>query len=70
MAGIKQDEWFKQDYVPSKPEDEEDDVYIDDEAFSIHEVVYLLVTLISFFSFNFSLDVTQSYVLGNRLTKQ
>ncbi|XP_054807599.1 CBL-interacting serine/threonine-protein kinase 1 [Prosopis cineraria] len=38
MSGIKQDEWFKQDYIPAKPEDEEEDVYIDDEAFSIHEV--------------------------------
>ncbi|KAI9123152.1 hypothetical protein K1719_006041 [Acacia pycnantha] len=40
MAGIKQDEWFKQDYIPAKPEDEEENVYIDDQAFSIHEVAH------------------------------
>jgi len=38
MAGIKTDEWFKQDYTPANPDDEEEDIYIDDEAFSIHEV--------------------------------
>ncbi|KAB2599208.1 CBL-interacting serine/threonine-protein kinase 1-like [Pyrus ussuriensis x Pyrus communis] len=37
MTGIKSDEWFKQDYSPVNP-DEEEDVNIDDEAFSIHEV--------------------------------
>ncbi|KAF7837636.1 CBL-interacting serine/threonine-protein kinase 1-like isoform X1 [Senna tora] len=37
MTGIKEDEWFRQDYIPANPEDEEEDVYIDDEAFSIHE---------------------------------
>lgn len=40
MAGIKEDPWFKQDYTPADPDDEEDDVYIDDDAFSIHELVY------------------------------
>ncbi|KAK7830257.1 cbl-interacting serine/threonine-protein kinase 1 [Quercus suber] len=38
MAGIKADEWFKQDYTPANPDDEEEDIYIDDEAFSIREV--------------------------------
>ncbi|XP_059448288.1 CBL-interacting serine/threonine-protein kinase 1-like [Corylus avellana] len=38
MAGIKIDEWFKQDYTPANPDDEEEDIYIDDEAFSIHAV--------------------------------
>ncbi|XP_062143799.1 CBL-interacting serine/threonine-protein kinase 1-like isoform X2 [Alnus glutinosa] len=37
MAGIKADEWFKQGYNPSNPDDEED-IFIDDEAFSLHEV--------------------------------
>ncbi|KAF8387732.1 hypothetical protein HHK36_026386 [Tetracentron sinense] len=38
IAGIKEDEWFKQDYTPANPDDEEEDIYIDDEAFSIQEV--------------------------------
>lgn len=38
MAGIKADEWFNQDYIPANPDDEED-IHIDDEAFSMHEVV-------------------------------
>ncbi|XVE82373.1 hypothetical protein DITRI_Ditri15bG0143000 [Diplodiscus trichospermus] len=38
MAGIKEDEWFKQDYTPAVPDDEEEDIYIDDEAFSMYEV--------------------------------
>ncbi|XP_030974157.1 CBL-interacting serine/threonine-protein kinase 1 [Quercus lobata] len=38
MAGIKADEWFKQDYTPANPDDEEEDIYIDDEAFSKREV--------------------------------
>ncbi|KAI4335083.1 hypothetical protein L6164_013764 [Bauhinia variegata] len=33
IADIKQDEWFRQDYVPAKPEEEED-VYTDEEASS------------------------------------
>lgn len=37
MAGIKADEWFKQDYTPATPDDEED-IYIDDEALSIQDV--------------------------------
>lgn len=38
MEGIKSDEWFKQDYVPANHDDEDDNIYIDDEAFSIHDV--------------------------------
>ncbi|CAJ1975683.1 unnamed protein product [Sphenostylis stenocarpa] len=38
MAMIKEHEWFKEDYTPANPEDEEEGVYIDDEAFSIHDV--------------------------------
>lgn len=44
MAGIKEDPWFKLGYTPAEPEDEEDDVYIDDEAFSIHESVYFVTS--------------------------
>lgn len=40
MAGIKADEWFKQDYIPVVPNDDDDD---DDGAYnlalSIKEVV-------------------------------
>jgi len=39
MAMIKEDEWFKEGYTPANPEDEEEGVYIDDEAFSIHNVI-------------------------------
>ncbi|XP_039020632.1 CBL-interacting serine/threonine-protein kinase 1-like isoform X2 [Hibiscus syriacus] len=39
MAGIKEDGWFKQDYTPAIPDDDDDeDIYIDDEAFSMCEV--------------------------------
>ncbi|KAJ1418714.1 Serine/threonine-protein kinase, active site [Sesbania bispinosa] len=38
MAGIKEDPWFKQGYTPADPEDEEEDIFIDDEAFSINEL--------------------------------
>ncbi|XP_021290860.1 CBL-interacting serine/threonine-protein kinase 1 [Herrania umbratica] len=38
IAGIKDDEWFKQDYTPAVADDEEEDLYIDDEAFSMDEV--------------------------------
>ncbi|XWS14300.1 hypothetical protein CRYUN_Cryun36dG0110700 [Craigia yunnanensis] len=38
MVGIKDDEWFKQDYTLAVPDDEEEDIYIDDEAFSMYEV--------------------------------
>ncbi|KAI9113814.1 hypothetical protein K1719_015065 [Acacia pycnantha] len=41
LAGIKEDEWFRQDPVPTNPEDdgeeEKQNEYIDDEAFSIHD---------------------------------
>ncbi|KAE8689526.1 CBL-interacting serine/threonine-protein kinase 1 [Hibiscus syriacus] len=40
MAEIKNDEWFNQDYTPAVPDDEEEDTYIDDEAFSMSEVAY------------------------------
>ncbi|KAE8734575.1 CBL-interacting protein kinase 21 [Hibiscus syriacus] len=40
MAEIKNDEWFKQDYTPAVPDDEEEDTYIDDEAFSMSEEAY------------------------------
>lgn len=39
MAGIKIDDWFKQDYSPAVPDDEEEDTYVDDEAFSMSEMV-------------------------------
>ncbi|EOY06922.1 CBL-interacting serine/threonine-protein kinase 1 isoform 3 [Theobroma cacao] len=38
IAGIEDDEWFKQDYTPAVADDEEEDLYIDDEAFSMDEV--------------------------------
>lgn len=41
VAGIKADEWFKQDYTPADPSEEEDDIYIDNEAFSMQEVVWV-----------------------------
>ncbi|KAL1096437.1 hypothetical protein V6Z11_D06G222700 [Gossypium hirsutum] len=40
MAGIKNDEWFKQDYSPAVPDDDEEDTYFDDEAFSMSEMAY------------------------------
>lgn len=45
LAGIEEQEWFRNDYVPANPEDEEEeeDVYIDDEALSIHEMVYTFI---------------------------
>ncbi|KAK7291755.1 hypothetical protein RIF29_07139 [Crotalaria pallida] len=42
MAEMKEDPWFKQDYTPSNPEDEDEEediiINIDNEACSIHEV--------------------------------
>ncbi|XP_059638115.1 CBL-interacting serine/threonine-protein kinase 1-like [Cornus florida] len=38
MAEIKADEWFKQDYIPANPDDDEEDIYVDDEVLSIHEM--------------------------------
>lgn len=46
VAEIKQDHWFRQAYVPSNPEDEEDNVYIDDEAFSINDEVMMGIPLV------------------------
>ncbi|GAB2294191.1 CBL-interacting serine/threonine-protein kinase 1 [Dionaea muscipula] len=37
-AEIKAHEWFRQGYSPSNPEDEEDSIYIDEDAFSIQEL--------------------------------
>ncbi|KAF8039440.1 hypothetical protein BT93_B1854 [Corymbia citriodora subsp. variegata] len=37
MDGIKADNWFRQDYNPANPDDEES-IFIDDEAFSMQEV--------------------------------
>ncbi|KAJ0007070.1 hypothetical protein Pint_29663 [Pistacia integerrima] len=39
MADIKANEWFKQDYTPADPNDEDEDIFIDDEAFSMQEAV-------------------------------
>ncbi|KAJ4955849.1 hypothetical protein NE237_012632 [Protea cynaroides] len=40
IAEIKTDEWFKQDYIPSYPNDEEEeDIFIDLEAFSMQGVI-------------------------------
>ncbi|MCI86106.1 CBL-interacting serine/threonine-protein kinase 1, partial [Trifolium medium] len=38
MAGIKEDLWFKEGYNQADPEDEEEDVYVDDQVFSAHEL--------------------------------
>ncbi|KAL9255917.1 CBL-interacting serine/threonine-protein kinase 1-like protein [Drosera capensis] len=38
MAEIKEDEWFSQGYCPSSPEDEEENIHIDEDALSIQEV--------------------------------
>ncbi|XP_058076210.1 CBL-interacting serine/threonine-protein kinase 1 [Magnolia sinica] len=37
IAEIKENEWFKQGYIPANPDDDEEDTRIDDEAFSIQE---------------------------------
>ncbi|KAK1278584.1 CBL-interacting protein kinase 1 [Acorus gramineus] len=37
VAGIKEDKWFKQDYTPAIPDEEEEETFVDDEAFSIQE---------------------------------
>lgn len=39
MDGIKADNWFRQDYNPANPDDEES-IFIDNEAFSMQDVVY------------------------------
>ncbi|KAL5782798.1 hypothetical protein ACOSP7_007827 [Xanthoceras sorbifolium] len=38
MSGIKTDDWFKQGYTPANPNDDEEDIFIDDQAFSMQEV--------------------------------
>ncbi|KAH9623959.1 hypothetical protein KSS87_016218 [Heliosperma pusillum] len=39
IAEIKVDEWFRQGYIPSNPNDDDDDnVYVDEEAFSLKDV--------------------------------
>ncbi|KAI3861478.1 hypothetical protein MKW98_000430, partial [Papaver atlanticum] len=39
IMGIKEDEWFKQDYTPTNVEDDDDEgIHIDDGAFLIQEV--------------------------------
>lgn len=45
MAEIKEDEWFKRNYTPANPDEDEEDVSIDDEALTMHEVIYNLDTL-------------------------
>ncbi|KAK9084441.1 hypothetical protein Scep_030912 [Stephania cephalantha] len=37
IAEIKENEWFKQNYTPAGPVDEDEDIYIDAEAFSIQD---------------------------------
>lgn len=40
MTDIKSDDWFKKDYFPANPEEEEEeDINVDAEAFSINEMV-------------------------------
>lgn len=39
MTDIKSDEWFKQDYFPAKPDEEEEDINVDTKDLSINEVV-------------------------------
>lgn len=47
VSEIKADQWFKQGYVQSSPDDEEEIVYIDEEAFSINdEVMFELYILL------------------------
>ncbi|KAH7513581.1 hypothetical protein JRO89_XSUnG0175700 [Xanthoceras sorbifolium] len=38
MSGIKTDDWFKHGYTPANPNDDEEDIFIDDQAFSMQEV--------------------------------
>ncbi|XP_043723289.1 CBL-interacting protein kinase 1-like isoform X2 [Telopea speciosissima] len=38
MAEIKANDWFNRDYVPANPYDEEEDIFIDAEAFSMQGV--------------------------------
>ncbi|KAK1316820.1 CBL-interacting protein kinase 1 [Acorus calamus] len=43
VAGIKEDKWFKQDYTPAIPDEEDEETFVDDEAFSIQEYLIFLV---------------------------
>lgn len=54
MKEIKADEWFKQDYIPATPYDEEEHIYIDDDAFSLHDVVCMSL-----------IEYRSSFVLAN-----
>lgn len=38
IAGIRAHEWFKQDYTPTEPVEEEENIYVDDEAFAMQDV--------------------------------
>ncbi|XP_044484237.1 CBL-interacting serine/threonine-protein kinase 1-like isoform X3 [Mangifera indica] len=49
MSDIKADEWFKQDYTPEDLNDKDEDIFVDDEAFSMQEVNPGLPTLINAF---------------------
>ncbi|PKI76437.1 hypothetical protein CRG98_003157 [Punica granatum] len=40
MDGIKADDWFRKDYEPAIPEDEEEFTSIDEQVFSLKEVSY------------------------------
>lgn len=48
IAEIKANEWFRLGYVPSIPEDEEDDIFIDEEALSIYDEVKIEILLYIF----------------------
>ncbi|KAJ8747620.1 hypothetical protein K2173_014435 [Erythroxylum novogranatense] len=39
IEGIKANEWFKEGYTPADPADEDEDVYVDEEALAVHEVL-------------------------------
>lgn len=56
VAEIKADQWFKQGYVPLNPDDDEDNIYIDEEAFSINDEV--MVKIDPFYSIAFPCNVT------------
>ncbi|KAE8691321.1 CBL-interacting protein kinase 21 [Hibiscus syriacus] len=58
MAEIKADKWFKQDYTPAVPDDEEEDTYIDDEAFSVSEVLIGMSSFLDLSGF-FEEDVSE-----------
>ncbi|KAJ8766436.1 hypothetical protein K2173_022495 [Erythroxylum novogranatense] len=39
IEGIKADEWFKEGYTPVEAADEDEDIHVDEEAFTMHEVL-------------------------------